>query len=70
MFKKTNSKEFSAPRRKVGKEKSLSFSPNLAPFAPLPLDSPPGPEVLEGRESSFPRFRNPIIERKTSIMFG
>jgi hypothetical protein len=37
MFKKTNSKEFSAPRRKVGKEKSLSFSPNLASFAPLQL---------------------------------
>jgi len=26
---------------------------NLAPFAPLPLDFPRGPEVLEGRESSF-----------------
>ncbi len=26
----------------------------LAPFASLPLDSPRGPEVLEGRESSFP----------------
>jgi len=55
MFKKANSKEFSAPRRKVGKEKSLSFSPNLACFAPLPLDSPRDPEVLEGRESTFIR---------------
>ncbi len=26
---------------------------NLAPFAPLPLDFPRGPEVLEGREDLF-----------------
>jgi hypothetical protein len=35
MANRTISKKIFAPRRQAGKEKSLSFSPNLASFAPL-----------------------------------
>ncbi len=40
------------------------------PFAPLPLDSPRGPEALEGRESLFIRFIQKQFQEKISNSFG